>query len=483
MAMHSLAKTLVRQMAKTTGTALTTKHWCVLEFAWTYYRQRRVGPLFNNIRRFTGVTKADLEAMFPNGLISLYTWVGIPIQSDANGCKPMALVEVDNPREVYLDHNATTPIRQEVVDTLVDFYQDPISYGNPSSPYDLGSVAYDTIDLARKRIAQCLGVEAEEIYFTGSGTEANNIAIKGIADRCGGGHIVSTNVEHPAVLETLRYLETKGFTVTYLPVRCDGSLAVDDMVHALRPDTILVCIMAANNEIGTINPMAELGAVCRRQGIPYFADAIQAFGKIPLAPRQAGIDMLSLSGHKIHGPKGTGALFIDKRTKIGPVIHGGGQEMGLRSGTENVAGIKALGLAATLAHDEMNRAATNMLALRQHFLAALRRVAPDAIINGTLGDRLPGNLSVGFAGVDSGSLLLSFNQIGVSVSAGSACGAGADKVSHVLEAIHLDSERYGTVRFSFGRDTTLEDINYVFEHLPSILTKLAENQPALRAAS
>lgn len=470
-------------MAKSTGTTLTAKHMAVLEFAWTYYRQRRVGPLFNNIRRFTDVTKADLEAMFPNGLISLYTWVGIPVQTDANGCKPMAFIDVDNPRQVYLDHNATTPIRQEVVDALVNFYQDPRSYGNPSSPYDLGTIAYDTIDLARKRIAQCLGVEAEEITFTSSGTEANNIAIKGIADRHGGGHIISTNVEHPAVLETLRYLETKGFTVSYLLVRCDGTIAVDAVARALRPDTILVCIMAANNEIGTINPMAELGAICRRRGIPYFADAIQAFGKIPLAPKQAGIDMLSLSGHKLYGPKGTGALFIDKRTDIGPVIHGGGQEMGRRSGTENVAGIMALGLAATLAHDEMNRVATNMLTLRRHFLELLRRVAPDAIINGTLGDRLPGNLSVGFPAVDSGSLLLSFNQIGVSVSAGSACGAGADKVSHVLEAIHLDSERYGTVRFSFGRETSLEDIDYVFEHLPSILTKLAENQPALRVAS
>ena len=470
-------------MAKATGTTLTAKHWQVLEFAWTYYRQRRVGPLFNNIRRFTGVTKADLEAMFPKGLMSLYTWAGIPVQSSVNGCKPIAFVEIDNPREVYLDHNATTPLRREVIDALVGFYQDPKSYGNPSSPYDLGSMAYDAIELARERIAQCLGVETEEITFTGSGTEANNIAIKGVAARHGSGHIVSTNVEHPAVLETLRYLEKTGFAVTYLPVRCDGTIAVDTVARALRPDTILVCIMAANNEIGTINPVAELGAVCRRRGIPYFADAIQAFGRIPLAPRQAGIDMLSLSGHKLYGPKGTGALFIDKRTKIDHVIHGGGQEMGLRSGTENVAGIMALGLAATLAVEEMDLVATNMLALRRHFLEALARAVPDAIINGTLADRLPGNLSVGFPGVDSGSLLLSFNQIGVSVSAGSACGAGTDKVSHVLEAIHLDSERYGTVRFSFGRETSLEDIDYVFDHLPSILTKLAENQPALRVAS
>lgn len=481
--MQSLVKTQVYQMAKATGTALTEKHLEVLEFAWDYYRERRVGPMFNNIKRFTGVTKAELETMFPNGLISLYTWVGIPVQSTAGGCKPMAFLEVENPREVYLDNNATTPIRPEVADALVSFFKDPRSFGNPSSSYNVGSIAYETIDMARKRVAACLGVDATEIYFTGSGTEANNIAIKGIADRHGGGHIISTAVEHPAVLETLRFLETKGFAVTYLPVQYDGTVEVDALEREIRPDTILVCIMVANNEIGTIYPFTEIGGVCRRHGIPFFADAIQAFGKIPIAPKEAGIDVLSISGHKLYAPKGTGALFIDKRTKISSTVHGGGQEMGFRSGTENVAGIMALGLAATLAHSEMDNTTREMLSLRQHFLDQLNRTVPNAVINGTLANRLPNNLSVGFPQVDSGSLLLSFNQIGVYVSSGSACSAGDDAVSHVLDAIHLDSKRYGTIRFSFGRDTAIEDINYLFEHLPSILTTLAENETALRAAS
>jgi cysteine desulfurase len=241
--------------------------------------------------------------------------------------------------------------------------------------------------------------------------------------------------------------------------------------------------MVANNEIGTIYPFAEIGAVCQARGIPFFADAIQAFGKIPIAPKEAGIDVLSLSGHKLYAPKGTGALFIDKRTKITSLVHGGGQEMGFRSGTENVAGIMALGLAAKLAHFEMDKTAEEMLSLRRQFLDQLNRTVPNAVINGTLTDRLPNNLSVGFPHVDSGSLLLSFNQIGVYVSAGSACSAGDDAVSHVLDAIHLDSKRYGTIRFSFGRDTVIEDIDYVFEHLPSILTTLAENETTLRAAS
>jgi cysteine desulfurase len=465
-------------MAKATGTVLTEKHLEVLEFAWEYYRERRVGPLFNNIKRFTGVTRAELDTMFPNGLISLYTWVGIPVQGTGGGCKPMAFLEVDNPREVYLDNNATTPIRPEVTDALVAFFRDERSFGNPSSSYNIGSIAYETMDLARKRIAACLGVEANEIYFTGSGTEANNIAIKGIVDRHDGGHIISTEVEHPAVLETLRFLEKKGYAVTYLPVQHDGTIDTEAVERAIRPDTILVCIMVAKNAMGLQPPPVPW------TGIPtHVYREIRPFGKIPIAPKEAGIDVLSLSGHKLYAPKGTGALFIDKRTEITSTVHGGGQEMGFRSGTENVAGIMALGLAAKLAHAEMDKAAEKMLSLRGHFLDRLKRTVPSAVINGTLSDRLPNNISVGFPHVDSGSLLLSFNQIGVYVSAGSACSAGDDGVSHVLDAIKLDSNRYGTIRFSFGRDTGVEDIDYVFEHLPSILTTLAEHETDLRAAS
>lgn len=473
--MQSLVKTRIQQMAKATGTRLTQSHMDVLAYAWNYYRQRRVGPLFNNIRRHTGVARGDIEAMFPNGLSSVYTWVGIPIQSTKAGCKPMALVEVDNPREVYFDTNATTPLRGEVVDALVAFFKDPRSFGNPSSSYAIGSEAYDIIDRSRKRVAACLAVAPDEIYFTGSGSEANNLAIKGIALQRGSGHIISTNVEHPSVMETLRHLESRGFDVTYLPVAEDGTLSPDAVAGAIRPDTVLVCIMAANNEIGTIYPFAAIGAVCKRHDVPFAVDAIQGFGKIPIAPKDAGIDILTLSGHKIYAPKGVGAIFVERRLGLDPLIHGGSQELGLRAGTENVAGIMALGLAAELACNEMADAAERFVSLRRHFLARLEQVVPDAVINGTLEHRLPHNLSVGFPGVDSGSLLLSFNQIGVYVSAGSACSAGDEKISHVLQAIGADSDRYGTIRFSFGEHSSLADIDYVFEHLPAILEQLRKN--------
>ena len=467
--MHALAKMRCHQMAKATGAQLSPQHLAVLEYAWNYYRERRVGPLYTNIGRHTGVARDVIEDIFPNGLTSVYTWVGIPIQTTDKGCKPMAMIEVDNPREVYLDNNATTPVRTEVSDALIKFLRDTRSFGNPSSSYGIGGLAYDVLHRARRRIAKCLKVEPNELYFTGSGTEANNLAIKGIASKHSGGHIISTNVEHPSVLDTLRVLECQGFDVTFLPVAPDGTLKVDDVVAAIRDDTILVSIMAANNEIGTIYPVAEIGAVCRQRGIPFHVDGIQAFGKFRLWPKEMNIDMLTLSGHKIYALKGVGALYLNPDLTLNPQIHGGGQERGFRSGTENVAGILALGLAAKLARQEMDEQNAKFDYLRQRFLNRLNETVPDAIINGTMEARLPHNLSVGFPGVDSGSLLLSFDQIGVYVSAGSACSAGDDKVSHVLQAIGVDSSRYGTIRFSFGRDTTKEDIDYLFEHLPKIL--------------
>jgi len=470
--MHALAKMRCHQMAKATGTQLTPQHLTVLDYAWGYYRERRVGPLYTNIGRNTGVVREVIEDIFPNGLTSVYTWVGIPIQTTDKGCKPMALIEVENPREVYLDNNATTPIRPEIADALINFYRDTRSFGNPSSSYGIGGLAYDVLHRARRRIGKCLKVEPKTLYFTGSGTEANNLAIKGIASKHDGGHIISTNVEHPSVLETLRILETKGYEVSFLPVASDGMLSAADVAGAIKDDTILVSIMAANNEIGTVYPVAEIGAVCRERGVPFHVDAIQAFGRIHLWPQEMNIDMLTLSGHKIYAPKGVGALYLNPDLALDPQIDGGGQEKGLRSGTENVAGIMALGLAAKLVRKEMDEQNVKFGYLRQRFLSHLQKISPNAIINGTLESRLPHNVSVGFPSVDSGSLLLSFDQIGVYVSAGSACSAGDDKVSHVLEAIGVDSDRFGTIRFSFGKDTTKEDIDYLFEHLPKILDQL-----------
>jgi len=481
--MHALAKMRCHQMAKVTGTQLSPEHLTVLEYAWNYYRERRVGPLYTNIGRNAGVSRDVVDAIFPNGLTSVFTWVGIPIQTTDKGCKPMALIEVDNPREVYLDNNATTPIRPEVTDALIGFFSDPRSFGNPSSSYGIGGLAYDVLHRARRRIAKTLKVEPGELYFTGSGTEANNLAIKGIASKHKGGHIISTNVEHPSVLDTLRVLEAQGYEVSFLPVASDGTITADDVAAAIKDNTILVSIMAANNEIGTIFPVAEIGAVCRDRGIPFHVDGIQAFGKIRLWPKEMNIDMLTLSGHKIYAPKGVGTLYLNPEVELIPQIDGGGQEKGLRSGTENVAGILAMGLAAKLARTEMDEQNAKFDYLRQRFLARLEETVPDAIVNGTMEHRLPHNLSIGFPGVDSGSLLLSFDQIGVYVSAGSACSAGDDKVSHVLEAIGVDSGQYGTIRFSFGRDTSKEDIDYLFTHLPTILDQLRELDVEMRASA
>jgi cysteine desulfurase len=471
MALHSLAMTRVHHMSKVTGTELTDRHMDVLEYAWRYYRKNSVGPLYQNIRRNTGVTKQELGEIFPNGLNSVFTWIGIPIQGKEDGCKAMVSLEVEDIQEVYFDHNATTPLRPEVAAAMVNFLQNPRSFGNPSSAYDVGSIAFDVIDQARRKVSAGLGVTPQDIYFVGSGTEADNLAIKGIVDRHprGEGHIITSCVEHPAVLQVGWHLESRGHDVTYLPVQADGTLSADDVRGAIRPDTILVTIMAANNEIGTIYPVADIGEICRERGIPFVVDAIQAFGKIPLKPKKLGISALTMSGHKICGPKGVGAIFVDESLELVPQIHGGGQESALRPGTENVLGIHAMGLAADLAVREMKDQTSHLLGLRAHFLEKLEEVVPKAVVNGTLENRLPNNLSIAFPGVDSGSILLSLNQIGIFVSAGSACSAGNDKHSHVLDAIGVDVSKYGSVRFSFGKETTTKDIDYLFEHLPAVL--------------
>jgi len=474
MSLSSLALTRVYQMSKLTDTDLTDQHLSVLEYAWRYYRSNSIGPLYQNIRRNTGVNKTQLRDMFPHGLNSVFTWIGIPIQGKDDGCKAMVSLNVENLQEVYFDHNATTPLRPEVATAMVDFLQDPRSFGNASSAYNVGSIAYDVIDQARRKVAACLGASPREIFFVGSGSEANNLAIKGLVDRQthGKGHIVTTCVEHPSVLQVGQHLETQGHDVTYLPVRADGTLAADDVRKAIRPDTIAVSIMAANNEIGTIFPLAEIGEICRQHSVPFVVDAIQALGKMPLSPKDLGISVMTMSGHKIGAPKGVGAIFIDASLQLAPQIHGGSQESGLRAGTENVLGIHAMGLAAELAVRDMQNMSSHLLDLRTYFLSRLEKIAPEAIVNGTLENRLPNNLSIGFPGIDSGSILLSLNQIGIFVSAGSACSAGNAKHSHVLEAIGVDESKYGTVRFSFGMTTTRDDLDYLFEHLPAVLDGL-----------
>ena len=389
-------------------------------------------------------------------------------------CQEPAEVEVDDFQEVYLDNNATTQIRPEIQRILVEYYSGKYAFGNPGSLNAPGYFAADMVISARIRIAKCLSVHPTEIYFTGSGSEANNLAIKGIAFQHleEKGHIITSKVEHPSVLRVMEYLETLGFQVTYLEVDSSGMVSSDSVKNALRKDTILVSIMAANNEIGTINPLTEIGRICQEHKIPFMVDAIQAFCKIDLKPVEMGITLLSFSGHKIYGPKGIGGLYVAKGTTLTPLVHGGGQEFNLRAGTENVGQIIAFGRAAELAQAEMEAERERMLRLRKFFLAELQRVEPGYVLNGSLENRLANNLSIGFLGVDSAALQKSLSKIGISVSVGSACSSRKVDTSHVLEAIGADTKNYAAIRFSFGLDTTADSLMYLFKYLGEILYKL-----------
>lgn len=472
--MNNYVKTLIHRMSKTTGIVLTDVHYRILDYAYEYYEKNRVGPLYNNLKKNTGATKQDIERLFPHDLNSIYTWVGIPIHSIDKLCKPVPTITVKNYREVYLDNSATTPPRKEVKRLLANYYKGTMGFGNASSSTYLGKKAYELVHKARAQIADCLKVKPKEIIFVGGGSEANNMAVKGISfqhlkDR---GHIITSKIEHPSVLESARYLQQIGFDLTCLDVDREGYVSPQSVKDHLRKETILVAIMAANNEIGTINPIEEIGEICREADVPFMVDAIQAFGRIKLKPKEMGIDLLSISGHKIFGPKGVGVLFVDEKISLTPLIHGGKQEFELRAGTENVASIAAFGEAARLIYAEMEEENKRLLELRKYFLSRLKKIIPDYIVNGSLKNRLPQNLNIGFPNIDSGELLLALNQIGVFVSAGSACSAGSKEASHVLEAIDANTDHYGTIRFSFGLMTTKEDLEYLFEYLPSILEKL-----------
>ncbi len=471
--MNNLTKALIHEMARRTNTTVTPDHLAVLDYAYAHYGEHRVGPLYQNLARHTGYRRADVERLFPSGLLSVYTWVGIPIHKPDGRCKPMAKIDVEDRRDVYLDHNATTYVRDEIRLLLANRHQAD-QFGNPSSSSDLGRSAHDEVSAARDGIAECLGVAGHEIVFTGCGSEANNLAIKGTALRQigRGGHIITSATEHSAVLEPVHYLAELGFDVTVLGVGPDGRVSSAAVASALRSSTILVAIMAVNNEIGVINPIPEIGAVCRQAAVPFFVDAIQGFGKTELRPKEDGITMLSLSGHKIYAPKGVGALYVDDEHELLPLVHGGGQEYGRRAGTENVDAIVALAEAARLAHVERAREQERMLGLRAYFLQRLFEIEPGAVVNGSLAHRAANNLNIGFPDVDSGSLLLSLNQIGIAVSAGSACHAGGVEASHVLRALAADTDRYGSLRFSFGLRTTEADLDYLFRYLGEILSTL-----------
>jgi cysteine desulfurase len=380
-------------------------------------------------------------------------------------------------RSVYLDHAATTPVHPEVVAAMLPYFT--AEFGNASSVHHYGRKARMAVDQARATVAKAIGAEPQEIYFTSGGTEADNIAILGVAEALEqqGKHIITSGIEHHAVLETCEYLEKQGYQVTYIPVDQSGLLHVEDVVAAMRPDTILVTIMHANNEIGTIQPIAEIGAAAKERGILMHTDAVQSMGNLPVDVNDLNVDLLSFSAHKIYGPKGSGALYVRRGTRLKPIVHGGSQERKLRPGTENVPGIIGLAKAVELAVQEREERQAHLLQLREKLIAGLTAV-PDVTINGSLEHRLPGNVNISVKYVEGESLILSLDMKGIAVSSGSACTSGSLEPSHVLLCMGLNHmQAHGSLRMSLGRDNTEEDIDYVLQVFPEIVERLRAMSP------
>lgn len=379
---------------------------------------------------------------------------------------------------LYLDHSATTPVKQEVLETMLPYLSE--AFGNPSSIYRIGREARLAVEKAREKIAAAIGAEPGEVYFTGSGTEADNWALRGVARLLEkkGRHIITSAIEHPAVLETCRDLQQQGGEITYLPVDSDGLVSATDLEAAIRPDTVLVSIMAANNEIGTVEPFAELAAVCRKKGVFFHTDAVQAIGQIPIDVKKMGIDLLSMSGHKFYGPKGVGALYVRKGIAIKPFITGGHQEKGRRAATENVAGIVGMGTAIELAVKDLTKNTEHLRMLRDTAISRIEAEIPYVRLNGHRTCRLPGHVNFSFQFIEGESLLLMLDINGIAGSSGSACTSGSLDPSHVLLAIGLPHEiAHGSLRLTFGAENTMEDVDYLVEKLKTIVQRLRDMSP------
>lgn len=379
---------------------------------------------------------------------------------------------------LYLDHSATTPVKQEVLETMLPYLSE--AFGNPSSIYRIGREARLAVEKAREKIAAAIGAEPGEVYFTGSGTEADNWALRGVARLLEkkGRHIITSAIEHPAVLETCRDLQQQGGEITYLPVDSDGLVSAADLEAAIRPDTVLVSIMAANNEIGTVEPFAELAAVCRKKGVFFHTDAVQAIGQIPIDVKKMGIDLLSMSGHKFYGPKGVGALYVRKGIAIKPFITGGHQEKGRRAATENVAGIVGMGTAIELAVKDLTKNTEHLRMLRDTAISRIEAEIPYVRLNGHRTCRLPGHVNFSFQFIEGESLLLMLDINGIAGSSGSACTSGSLDPSHVLLAIGLPHEiAHGSLRLTFGAENTMEDVDYLVEKLKTIVQRLRDMSP------
>lgn len=383
---------------------------------------------------------------------------------------------------IYLDHSATTPVDSRVFEAMKPYLTE--HYGNPSSIYRIGQDVRKAVEDARESVAKLLGAKPKEILFTSGGTESDNTALKGVALNRGGGHIITSVIEHPAVLKVVGWLETQGFTATYIPVGSDGLVDPDEVRKAVRPDTIVISIMHANNEIGVIQPIEEISGVAREKEIPFHTDAVQTFGKVAIDVGTMGIDLLALSAHKIYGPKGTGVLYVRKGIKFDPCVHGGHQEWGKRGGTENVAGIVGLGRAAELSAAEMEADEKRIGKLRDKLEEGLRGTIDDVIFNGSRRQRLYSLANICVKYVEGEAMLLNLDFHGIAASSGSACTSGSLEPSHVLLAIGLPAEiAHGSLRFSLGRSNTDEDIDKVLEVLPPIVAKLREMSAFPRSSS
>jgi cysteine desulfurase len=372
---------------------------------------------------------------------------------------------------IYLDHSATTPIDSRVFEAMKPYLTE--HYGNPSSIYRAGQDVRKVVEDARESVAKLLGAAPKEIIFTSGGTESDNTAIKGVALNRGNGHIITSVIEHPAVLRVVGWLEKQGFAATYVPVGSDGLVDPDEVRKAVRADTIVISIMHANNEIGVIQPIEEIASVAHEREIPFHTDAVQTFGKVAIDVGKMGIDLLALSAHKIYGPKGTGVLYVKKGIKFDPCVHGGHQEWGKRGGTENVAGIVGLGRAAELAAAELEPDEKRIRKLRDRLEDGLSKGIDDVILNGSREHRLYSLANMCVKYVEGEAMLLNLDFHGIAASSGSACTSGSLEPSHVLLAIGLPAEiAHGSLRFSLGRTNTDEDIDKVLEVLPPIVAKL-----------
>jgi cysteine desulfurase len=380
-------------------------------------------------------------------------------------------------RRVYLDHNASTPVHPEVLEAMLPYLTE--RFGNPSSIHGFGRDAREGVEIAREAIASFLRVGKEEILFTSGGTESDNLAVKGVAAAAGSGHLITSQIEHHAVLRTCQALEAQGFAVTYLPVDQHGLVDPEDVRKAIRPDTILITIMHANSEVGTIEPVEAIGRIAKEHGIPFHTDAVQTFGKIPLDMHAFGIDILSFSSHKIYGPKGVAGLYIRRGTKMVSIQHGGEHERRRRAGTENVPGIVGFGKAVEVRARDMEAEAARLTALRVRLWEGIQARVPEVRLNGHPTRRLPGTLNICFRHVESESIVLGLDLKGVGASAGSACTSGNVEPSHVLVAMGVPLDwAMGAVRATLGRSNTPEDVEYVLEVLPPLIARLRSLSPA-----